>query len=330
MTYIVKRKFRGALGDDVDNAEMASLLQHIQSSTAGYILNQDSLTLNNLVVRKTNKIPYGTDKYPKELSRMASLRSTTKDAHVFKGDSTSYTTTHDVDRGESAPSGAVLTVGQQFPIATDKYAIWRTVVYLDLSGYGASITVSAATLTITCGTDFSTTDFTIRMVDGSDAENTLSVFDYGDLRDSTTAIASTITTNTWTGTKTFTFNAAGLALLSGSTTNRKKLCLRSEEDINSSAPTGLENVGFASADDPLVSTPLLSITYTVNPTSYIWNEGSNFRSFDENSIERKYIHTDDVDNTPVDDATTDPISSNWAYDNALLINNNTIIAYLGL
>ncbi len=47
---------------------------------------------------------------------------------------------------------------------------------------------------------------------------------------------------------------------------------------------------------------------------FIWMEGSNFRGFDENAVERKYIHTDDVDDTPVNGATTDPISSNWAFD----------------
>ena len=46
----------------------------------------------------------------------------------------------------------------------------------------------------------------------------------------------------------------------------------------------------------------------------IWMEGSNFHGFDENAIERTYIHTDDVDDTPVNGATTDPISSNWAFD----------------
>ena len=63
MTYIVKRKFQGALGDDVDNAEMASLVQHIQESTGGLVLNYDELTVNHLIVRKTMKIPVGTDKY---------------------------------------------------------------------------------------------------------------------------------------------------------------------------------------------------------------------------------------------------------------------------
>lgn len=63
MTYIIKRKFRGALGDDVDNAGMTTLIQHIQGTTAGQVLDQDSLTVNHLIVRKTMKIPVGTDKY---------------------------------------------------------------------------------------------------------------------------------------------------------------------------------------------------------------------------------------------------------------------------
>lgn len=63
MTYIIKRKFQGALGDNVDNAEMASLIQHIQTSTTGLVLNYDELTVNHLVVRKTFKQPVGTDKY---------------------------------------------------------------------------------------------------------------------------------------------------------------------------------------------------------------------------------------------------------------------------
>ncbi len=38
----------------------------------------------------------------------------------------------------------------------------------------------------------------------------------------------------------------------------------------------------------------------------------------------------DVDDTPVNGATTDPISSNWAYDQAILDNGVKILAYLGL
>ena len=65
MTYIIKRKFRGLLGDDVDNSQMASFIQHVQDSGAGLIVTlpslMDNLTINHLVVRKTMKIPALTD-----------------------------------------------------------------------------------------------------------------------------------------------------------------------------------------------------------------------------------------------------------------------------
>ena len=67
MTYVIKRKFQGLLGDDVDNSQLSSFIQHTQTSTEGLVLSgtslMDTLTVNHLVVRKTMKIPVGTDKY---------------------------------------------------------------------------------------------------------------------------------------------------------------------------------------------------------------------------------------------------------------------------
>ena len=66
MTYVIKRKLRGLLGD-VDNSQMTSFVQHVQTSTEGLTLSGtsliDSLTVNHLVVMQTLKIPVGTDKY---------------------------------------------------------------------------------------------------------------------------------------------------------------------------------------------------------------------------------------------------------------------------
>ena len=53
---------------------------------------------------------------------------------------------------------------------------------------------------------------------------------------------------------------------------------------------------------------------SLSRAGYIWMEGSNFRGFDENAVERKYIHTNDVDDTAVNGEIEFPISSNWAYD----------------
>lgn len=64
----------------------------------------------------------------------------------------------------------------------------------------------------------------------------------------------------------------------------------------------------------LFTTPNDSIQ---DQTAYIWMEGDNFRGFNANKVENKYVHTADVDDTPVYLATTDPISSNWAYDHGV-------------
>lgn len=64
---MIKRKFQGLLGDDVDNSQLGSFVQHVQTSTEGLVLTgtslMDTLTVNHLVVKKTMKIPVGTDKY---------------------------------------------------------------------------------------------------------------------------------------------------------------------------------------------------------------------------------------------------------------------------
>ena len=59
MTYVIKRKFQGLLGDDVDNSQMAPFIQLPVTIPS----QMDSLTVNHLVVKQTLKIPVGTDKY---------------------------------------------------------------------------------------------------------------------------------------------------------------------------------------------------------------------------------------------------------------------------
>ena len=67
MTYVIKRKFQGLLGDEVDNSQMATFVQQVQTNvgetTGGVISDLDTLIVNHLVVKKTMRIPVGTDKY---------------------------------------------------------------------------------------------------------------------------------------------------------------------------------------------------------------------------------------------------------------------------
>ena len=54
----------GAAGaPGISLADISNLIQHTQTSTAGLVLNYDSLTVNHLIVRRTMRAPFGTDKY---------------------------------------------------------------------------------------------------------------------------------------------------------------------------------------------------------------------------------------------------------------------------
>ena len=59
MTYVIKRKFQGLLGDDVDNSQMSPFIQLPVTIPS----QMDSLTVNHLVVKQTLKIPVGVDKF---------------------------------------------------------------------------------------------------------------------------------------------------------------------------------------------------------------------------------------------------------------------------
>ena len=54
------------------------------------------------------------------------------------------------------------------------------------------------------------------------------------------------------------------------------------------------------------------VAESANLAGYVWMEGSHFRGFDENAIERKYVHTNDLHDEPSDPATENPISTGWA------------------
>ncbi len=71
------------------------------------------------------------------------------------------------------------------------------------------------------------------------------------------------------------------------------------------------------------------------PSGFIWVEDTDtpvdrLHITTPGGIERTNLATADVDDAPVDGATTDPISSNWAYDYEQLWEDKKKIIYLGL
>ena len=72
MSYVIKRKLQSAIsggdsGVGTSTASLSTLIQHIQTSTAGLTVTTpsllDTLTVNHLIVRRTLKIPARTDGY---------------------------------------------------------------------------------------------------------------------------------------------------------------------------------------------------------------------------------------------------------------------------
>ncbi len=65
MSLLPWRKLQAGLSGNGDSYALQTASKHIASGTGGGRAEGsfDSLTVNNLVVRKTNKIPVGTDKY---------------------------------------------------------------------------------------------------------------------------------------------------------------------------------------------------------------------------------------------------------------------------
>ncbi len=194
-----------------------------------------------------------------------SVRSTVKDGHVVRsGFETVYLDCHGINAASGISHAEELYVGQQFPIATIYYAIWRIVLYFDTSGIPPSAVIESAVLTFKAGThNWSNTNFLITLVDGSVAEDPLSIYDYGDLLSKVTSGGNQINTaDGWVAgsTKTITLDATGRSWISK--TGYTKLALRSSRDISATAPFQVERVDIVSgADSDEEDRPLLEIVY---------------------------------------------------------------------
>ncbi len=498
MTYIIKRKLQGVLGDDVDTNEMSALLQHTQDSAVEYIVNQDSLTVNNLVVKKTNKIPVGTDKYPPanpsstaigavietrdiisnnysgtynciklsdgfymlaftdndqdgQLVTFAVTESTgdiggnvdtweynpnetNNSTKIIKISGTTYAITYSASQTANAYYVKTFTVSDAGVITksfidsltiptTNDEPVQHSADFLHISGdvYAivytesgpgaanpgvvASVSITSAgtignsvidSLTFTATSKeavsivrVGTTDFyaiAFENVSRDPVVVTVDIDSAGTIANAVTdtqVLGATNAHNTGNivrvpGTDFYavpigfsnssgriyvvSINSSGAITIKGygffDTNDAEQNNMIAVRDdlfaivyrgvdndgfivtvpINSDGTVGLiaDSLEFDTAD---VGTPnilslggnkyiitygtfsfddirgtTLTITPSVENAGFTWNEDSNLRSFDADGVERKYIHTDDVDDTPVNGATTDPISSNWAFD----------------
>ena len=281
MSLIAWRKLIAGLSKDAGSKDVYTTLSHMQgnigvSGTPFF----DSLTLNNLVVRTTNRIPFGSDKY-------------NSSATLFQ----SYTTNDDDEK-------AIKGVGWGAQTFTTSSAHTITSVKLLLRRVGSPGTVTVSIRGVSIAEKPTLPD----LVSGSTDGNTLTTDGAGEWRE--------ITFGAGVALDTSTKYAIVVRAISGDGSNN----LRWRDD--NSSPTYTDgwwltnnNSGADLNWTNVLGTDMMFEMWGMTPEeSSIWNEDSNFHSIDANGIERLYIHTDDVDDTPVDAATTDPISSNWAFD----------------
>ncbi len=186
---------------------------------------------------------------------MATLTVTASYASWYYLDSQVYATTHNATSAGYA--GAEPVLGQDF--FTPTYRIYRAGLFFDTSSILSSAIISTAILSLYGLWDDSTTaDFDLTVVNGSALNNPRVVADYGGLLTATIS-GGTINSSLWSlsGYNDITLNSTGISFITKAGTT--KLGLRSSRDINSNAPTGMENVEAYGVD---VTYPAkLTITY---------------------------------------------------------------------
>ncbi|MDD2904515.1 MAG: proton-conducting transporter membrane subunit [Syntrophales bacterium] len=179
----------------------------------------------------------------------------TYDGYMHVNDAT-YNTAQSATSGDVYDTAITSIVGQNYAAST--YDIWRSVLYFDLTNVPTDATVTSATVSLYGYSDNSTTDFNITVVAGDAAETPLSSLDYDDLGNES---FGTLNSANWSVGQynNILLNGDGREnIICGGIT---QLGLRSEEDINASAPTDGEYVTFYTSESP--NKPILYVTYTV-------------------------------------------------------------------
>lgn len=182
----------------------------------------------------------------------------------------SYDTVHDAAEATQVlrTSGAA-GLGQLYLPSTTRHRIFRWGLQFDCSALPANSYIPAAKIQIYAHSDNSTVDFDVTIVNGDDLDFPGVVADYGQLLDEVTSYGTWNTSN-WPASASYVdidLNETGIAEITVglATAGIVKFGLRSSEDIDVSAPTGLEYGFFGLATNP----PKLILTYGGESTGVI-------------------------------------------------------------
>ncbi len=169
-----------------------------------------------------------------------------------------------IDRGDSQ------IIGQYYGLGYG-YEVYRSTLFFDTSALPDDATITSATIKLYGQSDQSTTDFNITIQNGQPTypHDPLVVADYD--KSNYSSSGGTLSTSGWTtsGYNNLSLDATGMTWIS--LTGATKLCLRSSRDIAGTTPTGLERIGFYSAQYYIsAKRPYIEINYTTaDPVAYV-------------------------------------------------------------
>jgi hypothetical protein len=191
---------------------------------------------------------------------------------------TNYTLVHNAVSGILVNSTTGLDIGQRPPIS---YITYRSFLFFDTSILGGNVTIVSANLSLYVSSDHSTTDFnvTIQTNLGKRPHMPLEESDYYyNFYDPPGPMGSR-STSTITGVGYWNISLSAWALGFIYTDDYTKLVLRSQEDIDSSAPTTDEYVVAYGREQGEAYAPKLYVTYQTEGYNYVvhgpYNENGN-------------------------------------------------------
>lgn len=198
-------------------------------------------------------------------SYTTTFNGSVSDGYIYQ-DGFAYGTVRALSSGTANSAGFTLFCGQNN--TGGGVEIWRAYLYFDTSSIPSQAVIDNATLSLYVDADNSDTDFNVTIQNGQPTypHNPLVGGDYyynwysgaGGSRNTSDALSASAYWN-------ITLSDDGLDWIEADTTT--KLCLRSQEDIDASAPLDSEEVDFSSIEGG--HAPILYVSYTVSSVTYI-------------------------------------------------------------
>jgi len=214
--------------------------------------------------------------YPVTIDPTEVYVTSASDGYAHAVDPVAYATAWiQVNADDVSSGGAVSYFGQLK--SGGSYNIYRAYLYFDTSAIPDSASITAANVSIYGSGDLTTTDFNMTITNGQPTypHDPLVVGDYD--KTNYSGIGGSLNTSSFitTGYTNISLNASGISWISlvGTT----KLTLRSQKDIDGTAPTGSEYLEFSAYERGAGYRPYLEVTYsssgvptvTTNPATYV-------------------------------------------------------------